>query len=40
MLTALVVLFVLWWVLLGRLERELQQVEQQSVAMVLTQLRS
>lgn len=40
MLTALVVLFVLWWVLLGRLERELQQVEEQSVAMVLTQLRS
>jgi len=40
MLTALVVLFVLWWVLLGRLDRELQRVEEQSVAMVLTQLRS
>ncbi|WP_278800519.1 hypothetical protein [Marinobacter nauticus] len=40
MLAALVVVFVLWWVLLGRLDRELQQVEEQSVAMVLTQLRS
>lgn len=40
MAIALLVLFILWWVLLGRLESALQQAEQQSVDMVLTQLRS
>jgi hypothetical protein len=37
---ALLVLFTLWWVLLGKLEGELQRAEQQSVNMVLSQLRS
>ncbi|PSF09201.1 hypothetical protein C7H08_05645 [Marinobacter halophilus] len=37
---ALAVLFTLWWVLLGKLEREFQHAEQQSVNMVLSQLRS
>ncbi|MFB2763717.1 MULTISPECIES: hypothetical protein [Marinobacter] len=37
---ALLVLFTLWWVLLGKLEGELQRAEQQSVNMVLSQLRA
>ncbi len=37
---ALAVLFTLWWVLMGKLETELQRAEQQSVNMVLSQLRS
>ena len=37
---AVTVLFTLWWVLLGKLERELQRVEQQSVNMVFSQLRA
>jgi len=37
---ALVVLFLLWWVFLGKLERVLQQAEQQNVNTVLSQLRS
>lgn len=40
LLIALLVLFTLWWVLLGKLEREFQRAEQQSVNMVLSQLRS
>lgn len=40
LLIALMVLFTLWWVLLGKLEREFLRAEQQSVNMVLSQLRS
>ncbi|WP_303291842.1 hypothetical protein [Marinobacter sp. SS5-14b] len=40
LIIALMVLFVLWWVLLGKLEREIQRAEEQSVNMVLSQLRS
>ncbi|MBE0485612.1 hypothetical protein [Marinobacter sp.] len=39
-LVALVVLFTLWWVLTGKLASELERAEQQSVNMVLSQLRS
>ena len=39
-LVAVAILFVLFWYLLGALERELQRAEEQSANMVLSQLRS
>ena len=39
-MVALLVLFILWWLLLGKLEQVMQSAEQQSLNMVLTQLRS
>lgn len=39
-LVALAILFILWWFLLGVLEREVQRAEEQSANMVISQLRS
>ncbi|MCL7945989.1 hypothetical protein [Marinobacter sp. ATCH36] len=39
-LVAICILFVLWWFLLGVLERQTERAENQSVNMVLSQLRS
>ena len=39
-LVALVILFSLWWFLLGALDRALQRAEEQSASMVISQLRS
>jgi len=37
---ALAILLILWWFLLGVLEREVQRAEKQSANMVISQLRS
>lgn len=39
-LVALAILFVLWWFLLGVIEREMQRAEEQSANWVISQLRS
>jgi hypothetical protein len=39
-LVALIILFTLWWFLLGALDRALQRAEEQSANMVISQLRS